>query len=317
MNFVFKHTTELSDDELGQISILFERVFKKKRSKEIIRNQCVNNPLGYSYHSMIVDNDEIVAHCGYVPSYYYCNGRKLLFANSIDTMVDKPYRDFFNLKDMMDNAYRNMKKEGVAFVYGYPNDDSFPVVTKARLFKSIGKMRTYCLPLHIGGVKKNLSILNPLSELFCRLYVAISSLFASRRNSTYLYEKDQDSYNQTRYLRGDGQYLKASIDDFTLYYKIKEHEGVLTAFIIDITRKSPKAFVKSVRYIIKHHRKDFDLLLYPGYLKFLITGMIRIPRKFEPKNFNFTGYILDKLVITNDIWNIDNWDTNLSNYDLL
>ena len=96
MEFIFKKTTELTDAELDMISVLFERVFKKPRPVEILRNQYLPNPLGYSYHSMIVEKGEIVGLNSYVPAYYSVNGRKMLFANSTDSMVDKPYRDFFN-----------------------------------------------------------------------------------------------------------------------------------------------------------------------------------------------------------------------------
>lgn len=317
MEHLFKHTSELSRKELEEIEDLFARVFEKSRPVETHLAQFVNNPLGYSYHSLIVDDGHIVGINSYVPVYYILNGRKLLFANSIDSMVDKPYRDFFAYKDMVDLAYREMRKEGVSFVYGYPNDNAYPVVIKSRLMKDIGKMRTYCLPLHVGGVKKRLAFLNPLSSLFCWAWVAVSGLLASRRAADFPVHKDEGTYNATRYRRGDGKYSTADLGDATLYYKIKNHEGVRTAFIIDITRKSPAGFVKAVKHIIRHHSGEFDLILYPGWLPFGITGMIRLPRRFEPKNFNFTGKVLGKEAIPKEIWDIRNWDTNLSNYDLI
>lgn len=317
MEIVFKKTTELTDAELNQIVSLFHEVFEKERSVETFLNQCVNNPKGYSYHSMLVNDGEIVGLNSYVPSWYVVKGTKLLFANSIDSMVAKEHRDFFNFKDMVDTAYREMRKDGVSFVYGYPNDNSYPVLTKSRLMKDIGKMRTYCLPLHVGGVKKRLAFLNPVSSLLCRVWVAACRLLASRRTVDFPVHKDEETYNATRYRRGDGKYSTADLGDATLYYKIKNHEGVRTAFIIDITRKSAADFVKAVRHIIRHHSGEFDLILYPGWLPFGITGMIRLPRRFEPKNFNFTGKVLDKESIPKEIWDIRNWDTNLSNYDLI
>lgn len=317
MDFVFKLTTELTPSELAEIVDLFERVFSKHRSLDTHLAQFVNNPFGYSYHSIIKDDGKIVGINTYVPVFYCVNGRKLLFANSIDSMVDKPYRDFFAYKEMVDLAYKDMKQRGAAFVYGYPNDNAYPVVIKSRLMKSIGKMHTYCLPYRVGGVKKSLRALNPLSRLFCYIWVWGSSLFASKRCAEFPVHKDDESYNLTRYKRGDDNYASVNIGDATFYYKIKNHEGVRTAFIIDITRKSPANFVKAVKHLIRNHGKEFDLILYPGYLPFGVTGMIRLPRKFEPKNFNFTGKILDKETIPNDIWNIENWDTNLSNYDLI
>lgn len=317
MQFLVKKTSELSSIEIDQILSLFKRVFEKERTKEIFLNQSIWNPLGFSYHSLMLnDQGEIVGLNTYVPSYFLINGEKTLFANSTDSMVEKTYRDFFNFKDMIDHAYKTMKHEGVNFVYGYPNDTSFPVLTKSKLMKEIGRMNTYFLPWHIGSIKKNLSFLNPVSELGSRFFVCVSGLFASSKENPYLIEKDTDSYNATRYKRGDGKYLSAQVGDAMFFYKITKHEGVKTAFIIDITKKSPKSFNRAVKYLMRNHRKEFDLILYPGYLNFKNTSLIRLPRRFEPKNFNFTGKALSK-ELPPEIWHISNWDTNLSNYDLI
>lgn len=318
MEFIFRHTSELSEKELSQIADLFESVFEKPRPIETHLAQFVNNPLGYSYHSMIIDYDRVVGINTYVPVYFKVQGKYLLFANSIDSMVEKQYRDFFAYKEMVDLAYEKMKEEGVAFVYGYPNDNAYPVVIKSRLMKEIGRMYTYCLPIHIGGIKPVLRFLNPLTEMFFRGFTSISGLFASSSKPEFDIEKDAQSYNKTRYRRSNGKYSIASLKNgITVYYKIKVHEGVRTAFLIDISEKSPKAFNRAVNHIVKNHRKEFDILIYPGFLPFSNTGMIRIPQRFEPKKFYLTGKILDKTVIGKDIWDISNWDTNLSNYDLI
>ncbi|MCM1140544.1 MAG: GNAT family N-acetyltransferase [Roseburia sp.] len=318
MEIVFKKTNELSAEELNGIVELFERVFEKHRPEEVHIRQFINNPLGYSYHSMIMDNGKIVGINTYVPVYYRVNGEKILFANSIDSMVDKAYRDFFAYNDMVLTAYKEMKKEGVKFAYGYPNDNAFPVVTKSKLMKSIGRMGIYCLPYRIGGVKTSLGFLNPLSGFFCNLWLGISTCFASDKKFSPMVIKDAESYNATRYQRGDADYGHADLGNGELHYKITNHEGVRTAFIIDIDQKSPRNFNRAVRYLLRNHSKEFDLILYPGWLPFGNTGMIKLPRKLEPKNFNLTGKMLAKKgELPEEIWNIENWDTNLSNYDLI
>jgi hypothetical protein len=76
--------------------------------------------------------------------------------------------------------------------------------------------------------------------------------------------------------------------------------------------------LKAIRYIVKKHHKEFDILLYVGHLSFRFHGLIQVPKRLTPKNFHFTGEILRKDDIDNDfVFNINNWDVNLSNYDLL
>jgi hypothetical protein len=97
-----------------------------------------------------------------------------------------------------------------------------------------------------------------------------------------------------------------------------EYEGIQSAFLIDVFEKSEANFNKAVRYIIKNHHKDFDILLYVGHLPFRRHGLIQVPRKLVPKEFHFTGEILRKEEIDESfVFNINNWDVNLSNYDLL
>ena len=46
--------------------------------------------------------------------------------------------------------------------------------------------------------------------------------------------------------------------------------------------------------------------------------MVKVPTKYKPKTFYFVGNILDNSVLDADVlFNIQNWEVNLSNYDLL
>lgn len=311
--FVVKKTTECSDEELKQMNDLFNEVFEKSRSFEVMLNQYIQNPLGFSYHSMIIDSGKIVGMNVYIPVYFRIHGQKVLFADIVDSMISKPYRDVFNYIDMANAGYKRLKNDGIVFAYGYPNDNAYPVTIKAKVSKEVGKMYTYCLPYRIGGIKKGLTLLNWLSIVFCRIWALVAFLLASTKVPSYMVEKDLTTYNETRYKRNDGQYCFG--DGFV--YKVMDYEGIRAVFLIDVFEKSAKNFCKAVKYIMREEKKNFDILLYPGHLTFSHSGMIKIPHKFEPKRFVLTGKILDKSYDFSGLWNINNWDTNLSNYDLI
>lgn len=313
MEFIVKRTSDCTHEELVQMNDLFNSIFHRDRPLEVMLNQYNQNPLGYSYHSLIIDNGKIVGMNVYVPVYFLKDGEKILVSNSIDSMVSKRYRDFFNYNDMVLAAYKYMKKEGVKFAYGYPNDMAYPVVIKSKLMKEVGKMYTYCLPYRIGGVKKGFGWLNWASVAFCKCWLGVSSVFASSKVMPYRIEKDLESYNGTRYKRNDGEYSFG--DGFV--YKVINHEGVKTAFLIDVYKKSAKNFCKAVKYIIKNDGKNFDIIVYPGHLRFANSGMVKIPHRFEPKHFVLTARLLDKSFEFDGFWDINNWDTNLSSYDLI
>ncbi|GHV78808.1 hypothetical protein AGMMS49944_05990 [Spirochaetia bacterium] len=318
MEFIVKKTNELTGAERQGMLALFNAIFEKDRPVTYFNNQFSNNPLGYSFHAMIVDAGQIVGSNSYIPAYYLVNGKRVLFVNSVDTMVSKPYRDFVNLYDMVTTAHDYMQKEGVAGVYGFPNDSSYFVYIKSKLMHDIGSLTTYCLPYRIGGIKPGLKALNWLSIFFVRLYVFLVSIIAGNTIYRFPIEKEAETYNATRYKRLDAQYRKITYKGSEFVYKIMEHEGIKSAFLIDVFEKSAANFNKAVQYIIKNHGKEFDILLYAGYLPFKLHGLIKVPQKLIPKNFHFTGEILRKDKIDSELFfTLASWDVNLSNYDLL
>jgi hypothetical protein len=318
MEFVVKQTSELTEAEQTGILVLFNTIFEKDRSLEQFKNQFLNNPLGYSYHSMMIDKGQIVGCDSHIPSYYLVNGQRFLFANSVDTMINKHYRDIGNFYDMITAVHAYMKKEGVVCAYGFPNDNAYPVYTKSRLMRDIGSLATYCLPYRIGGIKPALKIFNWLSIALVKIYIFFTSLFPSKTVHHFPIEKEAATYNATRYKRLDGNYYTASYKDSKFVYKLMNYEGVRSAFLIDVFEKSAANFNKALRYIIKNHHNEFDILLYVGRLPFRFHGLMAIPQKLAPKNFHFTGEILRKGEIDNSlVFDINNWDVNLSNYDLL
>jgi len=317
MDFFVKRTNEMTGQEQLQLLELFNKVFDKDRPIEVMLNQYTQNPIGYSYHSFFMEDGAIKGAITCIPAYYLYRNEQVKIATIVDAMVAEENRDLFSFLHVLNNAYKELKKEGYSFVYCYPNEDAYMVYTKAKSMHEIGRMRTYCLLYRIGGVKKPLKVMNFLSEGFAWGWVWLAGLLANNKRYEGIIHKEDESYNATRYKRSDGRYDIVQIDDFTLYYKIREQEGVRTAFIIDIDKKSAKNFNKSLKYLIKIESSNFDLILYPGLLPFSLSGLVPLPRVFERKKFYMVGKILDNKIKKEDAFTIMNWDTNLSNYDII
>lgn len=318
MEFITKKTTDLSLVEKQMLVTLFNEVFEKERTIEEFDRQFLQNIEGFSYHTFAEKDGRIIAANTMVPSIYCYRDGTFRFVNSVDTMISKSYRGLENFYDMARASFNAVEKIGYDAVYGFPNDNSYQLFTQLKFMKDVGRLDTFCLPYRIGGVKNGLSLMNPFSMVFCWIWTGFCSLFATRKIASFLIKKDAGSYNQTRYQRGDGKYSFAVIGKTSFVYKILEYQKIRTAFIVDIYDKSQKNFTKAVRYLLRYESRNFDLILYVGSLPFGCTGMIKIPKRFEPKRFNFTAGIFNKKGIDkNDFFNIYNWDVNLSNYDLL
>lgn len=316
MKVYCKTTLELTQKELELIAQLFEEVFERKSSSKSLLTFYSLNVLGYSFHALIEDEGKIVGVNSYNPAYFYYKGEKKLFVNSLTTMVAKSHRDFFSFYDMVTTAYDYLPTKGVSFVFGYPNHNSYPVLKKSKLMLPIGKMNIYCLPYRIGGIKPALSWMNMFSKIGTRLFVLMSSLWASSKIESRLIEKEVASFNETRYKRSN-DYVIAEDKACSFVYRIRKQENIRTAFLIDVNPKSSINFNRAIRYIINKENQKFDLLMYVGNINVAGTGMIKIPEKYEPKKFNFMGKVLDEKGFDERIWDIENWDTNLSNYDLI
>lgn len=112
--------------------------------------------------------------------------------------------------------------------------------------------------------------------------------------------------------------MHGTAGDCRFVYRIQLYEGVKTAFIIDMDKVSPRGVNGAVRHILRNHSREIDMILYVGKLPFQPLSLVKIPRRMEPKNFYFVAQILDKgKVDGNLVFDIDNWNVNLSCYDLL
>ena len=312
-----KKTTELTEKELHQILEGFNEVFSLNRPFEVMMNQYTQNPLGYSYHNVVYDDDKVIGHTANVPSYYWVNGEKVEVVNGVDTFIKKEYRDGSIFLDHFSSIFQDLKNRGIKMQFGFPDAKVMKLYAKTRIVKKIGEMNTYILPYRIGGVKPVLKPFNFISKVFAWCFVYLTGLFASKKVTTFKIEKDTESYNATRYKRMDGNYQIVRDGDLEFFYKCMPFKGVRAAFLIDVTGKSAKHFNQAIKYILKHNRKEFDVILYVGNLYFKNSGLIKVPAKFAPKQFNFTIKYFDKNFNNAIVNDIRNWDVNLATYDVI
>ncbi len=321
MEFVNKKTTDLNDVELHNIVALFNKVFHQERTVEILLNQYTQNPFGTCFHTMMYENNVLVGHITGLPGYYVLNGKRMIAVNPIDLMIDEKHRGLQGFMFLVKKAWQYYKEQGVQLIYNLPNNNSHPLFIKLKCTQNIGYLYTYILPYRIGGIVHKLRCLNFLSMFCSKIWVFVSDLFSSKNVVHYKVQRDYPSFLEKRYNRFDGKYSFGEIYKTKFVYKLMDYEGKRTVFIIDIYEKSQKGFCKAVKYLLKHEKNNFDLILYVGYLPFVNPGLIRIPHKFEPKNFNFDGTILnDDNITENDkvvFYDINNWDINLADDDVI
>lgn len=322
MVIVNKKTTELTETEKTQICDCFGKVFDK-HSKSLVdfNNQFLNTCLGYSLHTMLKNEEgEVVGLYAVIPFDYIYKGEKRLFCIGVDFMIRKDYRnDFKNVLGICRESMKYAKENGISCIFAFPNDLSHQLNTRILRMKDVGKLYTYILPYRVGDAKPGLKALNVCSMVLSWLMLGISRLDGRSRVSESLIHRDRKTFDQIRYKWFNPEDYRFYKDErMSCSWKTADFEGIKAVFLMDVYPMNSRNFNKAVQQMFAQERKKVGLFLYVGNLPFMPSSMIKIPLKHAPKNFNFVAQVLDKTVVdTMDIFDMNNWEVNLSSYDLL
>ncbi len=318
MNFIIKKTNELSQNEKQQICDLFLDVFKKKKSLEDFNKQFLNTTKGYSYHALMVNDDLIVGCYSCIPIEYRYFSNNYFFGLSVDTMITEEYRgNPFNLKKMANLVYESMLKDEIPFVFGFPNDNVYLVRKKILKWEDIGQLDYYILPIKIGNIKPNLKIFDFITILLSKiikLFTKKSFIFDNKTNN--IEKLDTKQFLNYRYSFFNANYKIIEQDKLYFTYKIDVYESINTAYLIDISVMNKTNFNSAINHILENE-KNIDIILYVGKLDFKPFSLFKVPKKYIPKTVYMSGKILDRSKIKEDIFDINNWNVNLSNFDVV
>ncbi|MDA7891619.1 hypothetical protein N9B14_03520, partial [Akkermansiaceae bacterium] len=96
---------------------------------------------------------------------------------------------------------------------------------------------------------------------------------------------------------------------------IYNEDNIKTLYILDVHPMSKNNLESAVNLAHQKESKNIDVILYIGLLSFKPRNLLKVPKLYEPKNIYMSGKILD-CQVRPDIFNIANWNVNLSNYDV-
>ncbi|MBU0686418.1 MAG: GNAT family N-acetyltransferase [Candidatus Margulisbacteria bacterium] len=318
MEFKLKKSNELSSLEKEQICALFERVFGKQKPLDKFKRQFESTVLGYSYHGLMVEHETIVGSYTAIPFKYRFFGKNLVFALSVDTMIDEAFRGSpFNLKKVANLVYDTLVKDKVPFVFGFPNENVYLVRKKLLQWHDIGQLNYYVLPIEIGAFKKILSWLNFGSKIVSKIVNSFSKQINLQKMiepKPYPVEKEVDA-NFMRYRYDDTYKVVKGMGDSYFAYKLGEEKGVNGAYLIDVFPLQKKWLASAVKYIYENEKR-IDAILYAGKLPFSAINLFKVPKSLAPKDIKMSGKILIDTLVDDRIFDITNWNVNLSNFDV-
>jgi hypothetical protein len=315
-DFVFKTTEQLSQADKDQLRDLFFKVYGKNISQEDFDRKYLRTPFGYSYHGLMLVDGRIIGAYNTVPYRYKYFGREVIFALSVDLMVDQEHRGGpFNVRSMADLVWQPMRNDRIDFVFGFPNEMSYTCVKKLLGWKDIGELDFYILAHKIGAMVPRLNFMNFLWRLFT-IGMIHWPRFPDKSVPMYNIQKVCDAGFEAHRYNGQHHRLEVGKSINCVYRIYTEADGVKTLYIIDIDPLERTIFREAVEELYRRYSTMTDLILYIGRLPFAPRPLSRVPTFMKPRRVYACGKILAPGVLDERVFQIENWNVNISNFDV-
>ena len=315
--FVIKKTNELNSDEIDQINELFNKTLGKKRTEEEFKKKFLNNFFNFSFHGLMKLEDAIVGCYHVIPYEFTFFSEERLFGQSVDTTIHSDFRgDIYNLKKLAKKVYDEIKKYNIFFVYGLPNEKFYLVKKKVLGWRDLGKLNYYVYPNSLKKVYKRFFPINILLSIFLKVLIAIKIKMKNEYKFS-VYKINNENFNKSRY-NDNKDYKFVDSENCKLIYKIvknKKYNDAKIIYIIDVFPLTKENLEKSVKKL-KKLTIGIDLIIYVGKLKTVPSNLLKIPDFILKKQTYVSGIVLDSTQINDSIFDISNWNINLSNFDI-
>ncbi|MCC5842475.1 MAG: GNAT family N-acetyltransferase [Opitutales bacterium] len=319
MEISIKRTTELTDSEIDEVNSLFKAVFAQDRSRQDFLDRFLNNPRGFSYHSLLRIEGNLIGCESYVPFRYLDHDKPFWTAFGCDIMVREDHRNLANIFKLSETAKRFLVGEGIHLRLGFPNEKMYPVAKKAFRHKDVGALRTHLLVLRVGGIREKFRWFDPVSLLLSRFHLLGSYFSALRRSQpvAFRFRRERSTFDENRERWFGEEYVRVALSGASFLYRIKQQDGARVGFLLDVDPLTPHHFDQAVRHLVKAEGARLDLILFVGTLSFTPFSMMKVPVRWEPKKFRVTCLPLDPNRFDDEICKIENWEMSLFNYDLV
>ncbi len=155
---------EPTERDLGLFKATFERNGSPRTLKHL-KWQYLDNPTGKLFVDFAVpvgEEGRAAAIYSVMPVYVRLNGAVVLGTQSLDTLTDVDFRGRGLFVKMAQNVFGRCERDGVAWVYGFPNGSSAP-----GFFRKLGWSRLDPVPFLVRPLRANyfLRRVKPLAAL--------------------------------------------------------------------------------------------------------------------------------------------------------
>ncbi len=121
------------------IIALFARVFQRRMSLAYWKWRFIDNPYGRGVIKLLFDRDKLVGHHAVTPMQVHVQDEPARAAFCMTIMTDPDYRGRGIFTFLAEEVYKSCVRQGFSFVYGFPNENSYPGFTGKLGWKDLGR----------------------------------------------------------------------------------------------------------------------------------------------------------------------------------
>ncbi|GHT66740.1 hypothetical protein AGMMS50239_28690 [Bacteroidia bacterium] len=316
-------TFELSNNDWVQIIDGFNSSFHRLISFERLKSFYEGNVLGYSYHALGFEDDKLIGFNSIIPYKYLFGEDEIIIGQSCSSFVLKEYRkDIFIFKDLYDALWTVCSKDSFITFVGVPNKNSYKYSIVFMKHIEIGTLPYFALPVRISKAlnKPTLFILDLFSYLSAygiSLLSSISFIINSKEKKAVCRIDTNENFYNKRF--PDALYTYYQSGNTKAWYRIVKEEGIRTAYIMEFIEngvRTSKALIKIVWHILLKEKPD--MILFVGTLCLKQFSLIKLPKKYEPKNLPLMynqASIMEKRKYES-LSKLHTWNFSLMNFDV-
>lgn len=317
-------THEITSEGWSQITKGFNLSFGLEKSDSELPEYYGRNLKGYSYHAISkTEEGKIIAHTSIVPQLYNVKEEEFWFGLSGGSYVLKEYRNnAFLYSDILNAVFERGKSDGLFLVFGVPNRNVFQYNIKLLGSVFIKDLKYYMLPVSplkivfrkpIGWIDTPFQI---IQKGWTKVNQLLSFSFNLREKEAPIRLKLSEKYYETRF---DDKYREMHIGDYSAFYRLKDEEGIQTAYLIDFRHNETRDYrslTKAVAYILKNEK--VDLIVFVGEISFFQLMFLEVPQRLTPKRMPLTVNFIQEIdeAMIDFLKSPENWGMGLMNIDV-
>ncbi len=245
---------QVSENNYNSIKFLYKETFKLKSTDEQIALKYNTEHTGLKNIGFIAYYKQFpAAYYGVFPTYAYVNGKRVLAAQSGDTMTHQNHQKKGLFVKLAEKTYDLAKNKGVQFVFGFPNQNSYPGFAKKLNWSFYDKMVEFRISgsyIPFCEVAHKFQFIAPFYLKYIKLKLK-NNIISNGDDLIFKFQHKYGIYKDFeywKYKKRDNIFM-INYDGFTLIIKVDNH--ILIGDVLPFDSSETLKFINTLKQLSK------------------------------------------------------------------